>query len=149
MTFDSVKARCVFCKHRVSFVETRRMNYNLTLKGHLKIWSKVKVMTWSKNSMSHINRSVSSVWTHPWCFRCSRWSLSKVIAAKLLVTFHDVKWLWQHAEGSLFTIFRLKVSSLAATRCLRVFEWFSSKRGAFHFSPIEWIGDDDDDENIY
>ena len=43
--------------------------------------------------MLHISRSVSSAWTHLWCcFHRSSLSLSKVIAEKLLVTFHDLEW---------------------------------------------------------
>ena len=52
-------------------------------------------------------------------------------------TFHDLKWPWRHDEGSPVTIFLLRVSILPVTRCLRVFEWCSSKRGAFHFSLID------------
>ena len=34
ITFDSAKTQYLFCQNRVSLVETRRMIYNLTLKGH-------------------------------------------------------------------------------------------------------------------
>ena len=34
MTFDSAETRHSFCQHGVSLVKTRRLNYNLTLKGH-------------------------------------------------------------------------------------------------------------------
>ena len=51
--------------------------------------------------MLHISQFVSSAWTHTWCFHCSSLSLSKGIAEKLLVTFHDLKWPRWHGEGSL------------------------------------------------
>ena len=47
-TFDQVKARHSFCQHRVSLVKTRRINYDLTLQGHVEnltlVMVKVKVM---------------------------------------------------------------------------------------------------------
>ena len=46
---------------------------------------------------------------------CRMWSLSKVIAEKLLVTFHELKWLWWHGEGSLVAIFRLRASTVKST----------------------------------
>ena len=60
----------------------------------LKIWPQVKVMTWPEKVMLHISRSVSSAWTQLWYFHRSSWSLSKVIAEKLLVTFYGLKWPW-------------------------------------------------------
>ena len=91
------------------------MNFSLTLIFFL-IWPQVKVMTWSEKIMLHINRSVWSAWTHLWYFHCSSWSLSKIIAEKLLVTFHDLTWPWRHGEGSLAAIFQFRVSSLPVTR---------------------------------
>ena len=88
-------------------------------------------MTWSEKVMLHIDWSVLSAWTHLWCFHRSSWSLSKVIAEKLIVTFHDLKWPWGHDEGSLVTIFWLRMStaSLPVTRCFRVFRMvFVQKR---------------------
>ena len=35
ITFDSVKTRHSVCQHRFSLFKTRRMNYNLTLKGNI------------------------------------------------------------------------------------------------------------------
>ena len=54
---------------------------------------------------------------------------------KLLVTFNDLKWPWRHDEGSPVTIFRLRMSILPVTRCLRVF-WMSfvQKRRLSYFS---------------
>ena len=61
ITFNSVKARHSIYQHRVVLVKTRWMNYNLRPgKIILKIWPKVKVMTWSEKVMLHISRSVSS-----------------------------------------------------------------------------------------
>ena len=104
----------------------------------LKIWPQVKVMTWPEKVMLHISRFTWSTWTHLWCFHCSRWSVSKVIPEKLLVTFHDLKWPWWHDEGSSVAIFRLRMSSLPPTRCLRVF-WmvFVQKRRLSFFS--HWL----------
>ena len=34
ITFDSIKTRHSFCQHRISILETRRMNFNLTSKYH-------------------------------------------------------------------------------------------------------------------
>ena len=44
----------------------------------------------------------------------------KVIAEKLLVAFLDLKWPWRHGEGSLVAKFRLRVSNLHVTLCLRI-----------------------------
>ena len=103
-----------------------------------KIWPQVKVMTPSKYVMLHINSFVSSSWTHLWCFHRSSWPLSKVIAEKLLVTIHDLKWPRRHDEGSLVAIFRLRVSSLPIPRCLRAFRMvFVQKRRPSFFS--HWL----------
>ena len=45
----------------------------------LKIWPKVKVITWSEKVMLHISRSVSSAWRHKWSCHRSILSLSKVL----------------------------------------------------------------------
>ena len=95
-------------------------------------------MTWSKKGMLHFSRSLSLAWAYLWYFHRFSWPLSKVIAEKLLVTFHDMKWPWRHDEGSLVAIFRLKVSSLPVTRCLRVFLMvFLQKRRLSFFS--HWL----------
>ena len=78
-------------------------------------------MTWLVKVMLHISISVSSAWTHLWCFHRSSLSPSNVIAEKLLVTFHDLKWPWRHGKGSLVAIFWFSVSILLVTWCLRVF----------------------------
>ena len=54
------------------------------------------------------------------------------------MTVHDLKWPWRHDEGSPVTIFRLRMSILPVTRCLRVF-WmvFVQKRRLSFFSP--WL----------
>ena len=67
------------------------------------------------------SRSKLSDWLRLWCFHRSSLSQSKVIAEKLLVTFHDLKWPWRHQEGSLVAIFRFMVSIISVTRCLWVF----------------------------
>ena len=71
-----------------------------------------------KRSCCIVSWSVSSAWTHPWCFHRSSLSLSKVTAEKLLVIFHDLKWPWRRKE--LVAIIRFRVSSIPTTRCLRV-----------------------------
>ena len=97
-------------------------------------------MTWSEKIMLHITRSVWSSWTHICCFHCSSWSLSKVIAEKPLVTFHDLKWPWRHTEGSLIAMFRLRVSWIPVTRCLRVFRMvFFQKRRLSFCSHWHWL----------
>ena len=80
--FDSVNARHLFCEHRISLVKTRLMNYDLILEAMLKIWPKVKVMTWSEKVMFYFSRFVSSAWTQLWCLHRSIWSLSKAVAEK-------------------------------------------------------------------
>ena len=88
----------------------------------LKIWPQVKVMTWSEKFMLHISRSVSSAWTHLWCFHRSSLSLSNVIAKKLLVTFHDLKDIGDMMMGHWLqlAICCFGVSILPASRCWRV-----------------------------
>ena len=104
------------------FRSTIRIDWYVTwLLWIRKTWPQVKVMTWPEKVMLHISRSAWSTWTHLWSFHRSSWSLSKVIPEKLLVTFHDLKWPWWHDEGSSVALFRLRVSSLPPTRCLRVF----------------------------
>ena len=68
-------------------------------------------------SIRIVDLNTSMVFLH-----CSSLSLSKGIAEKLLVTFHDLKWPCRHQERSLVAIFRFRVSSLPVTRCLRVFQ---------------------------
>ena len=83
--------------------------------------------------MLHISPSASSSWKHTWCFNRSCWSLSKAIVKKLLMSFYDLKWPWRHGRGSLVAIFRLWLTILPVSWCLKGFEWFSTKRDAFHF----------------
>ena len=92
-------------------------------------------MTWSEKVMLHSNRSVWSAWTYLWCFHRSSWSLSKVIAEKLLVTFLDLKWPWRHDESSLVAIFRFEVSSLPINDvvCLSVSNGFRPEEVPFNF----------------
>ena len=91
-----------------------------------------------KKAMLHISRSVSSACTHLWCFRHFSLSLSKDIADKLMETFDDLKWPWQHEEGPLAAIFRFRTSILHITRCLRVFRIvFVQKRRLSIFS--HWL----------
>ena len=101
-------------------------------------------MTRSGKVMLHINRSVWSALTHLWCFHRSNWSLSKVIAEKLLVTFYDLK-SWSdlddmaRAEGSLVAIFRHRVSSLLPViRCLSISNGFLLKEAHFIFLPLTY-----------
>ena len=95
-------------------------------------------MTWLENVMLHISRSGWSSWAHLWFFFFfSSWSLSKVIAEKLLVTFHDLKWPCRHGEGSLVAIFRHRVSSLPVNRCLRVFRMVFFQEAPFIF--FHWL----------
>ena len=56
---------------------------------------------------------------------------------KLLVTFHNLKWPWQHGERSLAAIFWLRVSGLPATQRLRVFLMFFPKKHLSFFS--HWL----------
>ena len=48
----------------------------------------------------------------------------KVIAEKLLVTFHDLTRPRGHEEGSLVAIFRFRAPSLPETRCLSILNGF-------------------------
>ena len=66
----------------------------------------------------------------------SSWSLSKVIAEKLLVTFHDLKWPRRHDERSQIAIFRFRLSSQPITLCLRVFRMAFVQKRRLSFSPI-------------
>ena len=59
--------------------------------------------------------------TNLWCCHRSSLSISKVMAEKLLLTFLDPKWPRRHEEESLVAIFRLRVSNILVTRCLRMF----------------------------
>ena len=122
ITFDSINARHPYSQYPVPLTKTRRMNYHLTLKGHVENLAEGQGhVTWSEKLKSHISRSVSSAWTHIKCFRRSNMSLSRVFVEKLLVTFDDLKWSRGHEEGSLVTIFWFTVSSLPVTWCLRMF----------------------------
>ena len=113
------------------FLLSNRVEWTMiwALKVMFQIWPQVKIITWSQKVMLHASRSVSSAWTHQWCFHRSSLSLSKTIAEKLLVIFHDLEWPWWHDERSLVAIFRFGVSSLTVNRCLRVFGMvFGQKR---------------------
>ena len=136
ITFHSVKAQHSFCQQRIPPVGTRRMNYNLTLKGHLE---QVKLVAPDRKRSCCISVDPYR-WPEPMVF-CGCWGLTPrllntaygvfIALAGLyqmwlpkklvVVTFHDLKWPWRHEEGSLVVIFRLRVSSLPLTRCLRVF----------------------------
>ena len=88
--------------------------------------------------MLYSGRSLSSVWTHLWYFHRSSLSISKVIAEKLLATFHDLKWPWGYEEGSLVAIFRFKIPLLPVARRLRVLRiLFVKKRRLSIFS--RWL----------
>ena len=97
----------------------------------LKIWPQVKVMTWSEKVMLHISRSVSSAWTHLWCFKRSNLSLSKFIAEKNswwpFITWND---LGDMTRGHWSNIPIQGVKSTSNP----MLEWFSSKKGAFQFN---------------
>ena len=94
-------------------------------------------MIWSEKVMLHTSRSVSSDWTHLWCFHHSRWSV-KSYCRKQLVNFYALKRPWRHDEGSLVAIFRLRVLSLPVARCSRVFRVvFVQKRRLPFFS--NWL----------
>ena len=67
--------------------------------------------------------------------------LTKGIAEKLLVTFHDLKWPWRYEEGSLVTILWFRVSSLPMHRCLRVFRVVFVKKAPFNFLPLTYNGE--------
>ena len=57
------------------------------------------------------------------------------------MTFHDLKWPWKHAEGSLVSIFRLRVSSLLVNRCFSVSNGFLPKEAPFIFLPLAYNGE--------
>ena len=67
------------------------------------------------------------------------WLYPKVIAEKLLVTFHDLKWLRGHEEGQRVAIFRFRVLSLPVG-CNKIVECLDLKRfrlkeASFNFLP--------------
>ena len=121
------------------------MNYNLTLKGHFENLTSGQGHGLIRNgylwSCIGISWSRWSSWTQLWCLHCSSWYLSKVIAEKLLVTFHDLKWSWRHDEGSLVSIFRIRVWSLPVTRCLSVSSGFLPKEALFVSIPLTYNGE--------
>ena len=125
----------------IPLIEARRINYNLTLKGHDENWPKITVITRPEKVMLHTSRSASSAWAHLWCFPCSSWPLSKVIAENLLLTFHDLNWPRRHEQGLLVAIFRFRVSSLAVTRCWRVLNGVRRREVPFNFIPSTYNGE--------
>ena len=99
-------------------------------------------MTWSERVMLYISRSVSSSLNTSMAFYCSSLSLSKVVADKLLVTFHDMKWPWRHDEESLVTIFRFGVLNIPVNhRCLRVFRMFFVQKRCLSIFPLTYNGE--------
>ena len=117
------------------------MSYKLTLKDNIAYHS-IRIV--GLNTFYAVFIALSAIW-----------SLSKVIAEKLLITFHDLKWPWRHGEGSLVAIFRLRVSlgaeyppcvtlpniwtwSLAVTRCLRMFPMVFFQKRRLSFFP-HWL----------
>ena len=125
-----------FCQHRVCLVKVCRMNYNLKLKDH----SKGNCSPSRHMMLSEITPSswrIRRFHGHLWCFHPSRWSLLKVIAEKLLVTFHDMKCSWRHDEETIVAIFQLKVLSLSVNRYLGVgvSNGFRPKEAPFIFLP--------------
>ena len=52
------------------------------------------------------------------------------------MTFHDLKWPWQHDKGSLVTIVWLRVSILHVTHHLSVSNGFCPKEAPFIFLPL-------------
>ena len=56
ITFDSVETQHLFCQHRVSLVEPRRMIYNLTLKGHVGNLTSGQGHDLTRKVMLHISR---------------------------------------------------------------------------------------------
>ena len=110
ITFDSGKARRLFCHHRVSLVQTRRINYKMTLKSY------VKKMTWGKGpdndliGKCHVAfQSIHIDYRHLEHIYCVLIALDclhqKLLPKKLLVTYNDLKWPWRTEEGSLIAIF--------------------------------------------
>ena len=85
ITFESRKAQHSFCRHRISLVETRPINYNLVLKGHLKNIESRKML-----GMLHIRRSASSTWTHLRCVH--RLSMSQESQELLSKNTGDLSW---------------------------------------------------------
>ena len=65
------------------------MIYDFTLQGH------VENLTSGQDhdlvGKGHVLYQSIRIVGHLWCFHRPSWSLSKVIAEKLLVTFHDLK----------------------------------------------------------
>ena len=123
ITFDSVNSRHSFCQHRISLIETRRINYNLTLKGHLENLTSGQGWQGSTDRKRSYCISVDPYGRseHIYgAFIALNGLYQKLLPKKLLVAFHDQKWPWQHSEGSLVAIFRLRVSSLLVTWCLSV-----------------------------
>ena len=110
------------------------MNYDLTLKGHVENdhgqghgqgYDLIEKVMW------HISRSVSSCWTQLRCFHRFSWSLSKVIAEKLPVIFHDLKWPWGHEKGSQGSFFHSGCELYLKLDVWVYFEWISSKNRSF------------------
>ena len=104
----------------------------------LKIWPKVKVMTLSERGILHTSRPVSPAWSHRWCLYRSNLSLSKAIAEKLLVTFHDLKWPRQHEEGN-WSQYPIQVVKSTYSPIFECFEWFCPEQATFNFLPLTYL----------
>ena len=126
-------------QHRVPLVKARWMNHNLTLKGHVESFTSGQGHNLiGKGHVAYQSIRIvglnTPIYMVIWCFYRSSLSLSKVIAEKLLVTFHDLKWSrWHEGRGSLVAIFRFRVSSLPVTRCVSVSNGFRPKEAPFNF----------------
>ena len=103
------------------------------------MWSKVKVMVWLERVMLHSTSSqyVLSTWSHLMCFYRSSMPLSKVVAKKLLGTFHNLRWPRgeiKRGHGCRFPIQCAKFTCyLLHNECS---DWRSSKTVALQFSHI-------------
>ena len=97
-----------FCQHRVSLVETRRINYNLTLKGHFEylIYSQGHDMIGKGHvafqSILIVGLNTSIIYG---VFIALAGLYQKLLPKKLLMTFRGLKLPWRHGEGSLVAIF--------------------------------------------
>ena len=128
ITFDSNLARTFFYQQRVPLVQTRRMNYYLTLKGH--------VENFDLRSRS---------WPDPKRSCCISFDLHRrpehTYGVFIALAGVYLKWHWRHGKGSQVAIFRLMVSSLPVTRCLNVSNGFLPKEPPFNFLPLTYNGE--------
>ena len=101
------------------------------------MWSRVKVMVWLERVMLHSSQYVLPTWTHIMCFYRSSMPLSKVIAKKLLGTFHNLRWPRgdiKRGHGCRFPIQCVKFTCYLLHNVCS--EWRSSKTVALQFSHI-------------